>query len=830
MSLRRILTVTLLLFCPLAFFAQSAKKLYKAGLKDEKAGKYDAAVLAFSGALTQKPGNYDYLMARARTYEKQKKRSEAVKDYTDALNVHFKSIPLHLKVIDLDVALGRYAEGLDISERLLTLDKWDIDGLGRKALCLIMLHRFAEAQATCDRAMEKSIYNYALHYYKGLAQDSLKDYPAAIQSYTKAIRLMRTLDANSKKPQPQYKPYYYNIAVAQYRTGQFDESLKNIDQALEMDPADSVAPKNFNVLYWRSFPDYSKNDFNTAVNDLNRAIVLSPQEKFLFMRRASIYRATSQFQSAISDYTKALLLDDKDAANYGERGLCYMELADYKNAVDDLAKSIQLRPHNNVIAQALETARKKLYEANRESDPPTLKIEYPIADNAGFINAFVNQEDLLIEGEVRDRSALEWIHINGVNAELKTEDKISSYSCKVPLTGDVRRIDIVARDVYNNETSKTLKVGRIVDESRAKVTFAGKLLADDQYRTPYSNRMVYLTNEKGEILYSAKTDLTGSFTFKELPYDRTYLVKMDASDMLSLDPNLKRFMLTNDKGNPVAYADASGKGKFTYRLLASDPTVMQEMMLVDDAPLRIDMSGRLLGGNDKSTPIGDVNVLLMNDRSETVSTQKTDASGTFRFSNLPPGDNYSIRIADDEAKKISYNRIVLTDEHGHVLKEIERDGKGEFVYHLLAAERTMLTSIAQTDPWLKTLRLDRDHKELVIIENIYYESGAWAILPDAEKVLQKAIDALKANPALVLEVQSHTDAVAGDDFNMELSQKRANAVVDYLVSKGIDKKRLTAKGFGETQLINHCTNGVECSDAEHRQNRRTVFKLDYNGK
>jgi outer membrane protein OmpA-like peptidoglycan-associated protein len=62
---------------------------------------------------------------------------------------------------------------------------------------------------------------------------------------------------------------------------------------------------------------------------------------------------------------------------------------------------------------------------------------------------------------------------------------------------------------------------------------------------------------------------------------------------------------------------------------------------------------------------------------------------------------------------------------------------------------------------------------------------------------------------------------------MTLSQKRAATVVDYMVSKGVEKNRLTAKGFGETQLINHCTNGVECSDEEHKQNRRTVFKITY---
>ncbi|MGZ3865109.1 MAG: OmpA family protein, partial [Bacteroidia bacterium] len=99
------------------------------------------------------------------------------------------------------------------------------------------------------------------------------------------------------------------------------------------------------------------------------------------------------------------------------------------------------------------------------------------------------------------------------------------------------------------------------------------------------------------------------------------------------------------------------------------------------------------------------------------------------------------------------------------------------------------------------------------------------ILPDAEIILNKAVDALKKNPKLVLEVQSHTDATASDEFNMDLSQKRAATAVDYLVANGIDKKRLTAKGFGETQLTNRCANGVECSNEEHRQNRRTVFKL-----
>ena len=72
---------------------------------------------------------------------------------------------------------------------------------------------------------------------------------------------------------------------------------------------------------------------------------------------------------------------------------------------------------------------------------------------------------------------------------------------------------------------------------------------------------------------------------------------------------------------------------------------------------------------------------------------------------------------------------------------------------------------------------------------------------------------------------AHTDARGNDDYNMSLSQQRANSVVNYLVSKGISRSRLSAKGYGETRLKNRCANGVECSDGEHRTNRRTEFRV-----
>jgi len=112
----------------------------------------------------------------------------------------------------------------------------------------------------------------------------------------------------------------------------------------------------------------------------------------------------------------------------------------------------------------------------------------------------------------------------------------------------------------------------------------------------------------------------------------------------------------------------------------------------------------------------------------------------------------------------------------------------------------------------------------IVLQNIYYDLDKWDIRPDAASELDKLVQVMNDNPNLVIELGSHTDSRAGDQYNMVLSTKRAKAAIEYIASKGIEAKRLRWKGYGESRLVNHCTNGVECSEAEHQQNRRTEFK------
>ncbi len=109
---------------------------------------------------------------------------------------------------------------------------------------------------------------------------------------------------------------------------------------------------------------------------------------------------------------------------------------------------------------------------------------------------------------------------------------------------------------------------------------------------------------------------------------------------------------------------------------------------------------------------------------------------------------------------------------------------------------------------------------------VYYKLGSAELTYDSKKVIDdKLYKYMLEHPNQIIEIDSHTDSRGSDFTNMDLSEKRAKSVVDYLIAKGIDSSRLIAKGYGETMLTNHCGNGVTCTEAQHQQNRRTEFRV-----
>ncbi|MBK9742554.1 MAG: OmpA family protein [Saprospiraceae bacterium] len=190
--------------------------------------------------------------------------------------------------------------------------------------------------------------------------------------------------------------------------------------------------------------------------------------------------------------------------------------------------------------------------------------------------------------------------------------------------------------------------------------------------------------------------------------------------------------------------------------------------------------------------------------------------------------------------------IKITDENGTKIKDGYSDNNGFFYCEIpigknltiLGAKLEYLNATIEIQTnnirfaekeFSKTINteliLDKIYTDREInLENIYYDYDKWDIRPEAKPTLDQLAKILNDNPQIEIQLSSHTDCRGEELYNTELSQKRAQAAIDYLIAEGIDSRRLIAKGFGETQPVVACPCD-QCTDAQHQTNRRTTFKV-----
>ncbi len=132
------------------------------------------------------------------------------------------------------------------------------------------------------------------------------------------------------------------------------------------------------------------------------------------------------------------------------------------------------------------------------------------------------------------------------------------------------------------------------------------------------------------------------------------------------------------------------------------------------------------------------------------------------------------------------------------------------------------------DIYLKKLEKNKAYR----LNNIYYDFDKWDLRAESKATLDTLYNILAENPTIIIELSSHTDTRGSDEYNLNLSQKRAESCVNYLINdKGIPKERITAKGYGETKTLDDCSKYSECPQDQsgdcacHQLNRRTEFKI-----
>lgn len=205
---------------------------------------------------------------------------------------------------------------------------------------------------------------------------------------------------------------------------------------------------------------------------------------------------------------------------------------------------------------------------------------------------------------------------------------------------------------------------------------------------------------------------------------------------------------------------------------------------------------------DTGDALASATVKLFSENLELIEKTKTDVNGEYSF-DVDCNKRYIIRIEKD-GYQTQENLIKSSSQYE---KEVDNDAS------LRSGENLGVQKAEKGD----------DLRDILQLDPIYFELDRSRITDQAQVELQKVAALMKQYSSMKIDIRSHTDSRAGDAYNKILSQKRAEATMSYIIEQGISKRRVSGKGYGETQLVNNCSNGVECTEQQHAKNRRSEF-------
>lgn len=252
-----------------------------------------------------------------------------------------------------------------------------------------------------------------------------------------------------------------------------------------------------------------------------------------------------------------------------------------------------------------------------------------------------------------------------------------------------------------------------------------------------------------------------------------------------VDSKTKRGFLSSNR--------LGGKGKDDIYTFVEDPSLVFDCFKVIKGIVKDVDTKEVLSG---------VQVTLSDKRQKELSSATNQANGEFDFGKhiFDCKDDYVYLRAQKENYSVAEQKVDITNQDSDV------------VYAEIFLKTTK-----------KPVTVGDDLAKFFNIEIIYFDFDKSNIRPDAAVDLAKVVEVMKEHPTMKIAIKSYTDSRGSDAYNLALSRRRAASTMKWMVQQGISPDRLTAEGFGETHLVNGCSNGVPCTPEEHQLNRRSEF-------
>ena len=330
---------------------------------------------------------------------------------------------------------------------------------------------------------------------------------------------------------------------------------------------------------------------------------------------------------------------------------------------------------------------------------------------------------------------------------------------------------------------------------------------------------IWAVDDEGNIISKTTSDAKGFFSFEKLPSENEILF------MLAEDDESININIGDETGKYLATAKILTDGKYKYSRLESDDA---SLSLIDGGDESIafvsnetvstvnvfgQLYNKLPGGYS-----GVKEIWAVDDEGNIISKTTSDAKGFFSFEKLPSENEILFMLAEED-QSININ---IGDETGKYLATAKILIDGKFRFSRLAANRNILALLSEVDE----SEMDLKEQDIFIFSEVKFEYQSFKVVKSGEKELDKLIAILNNNKDVRIEISGHTDSRGRTEYNQQLGRKRADAVLRYVVLKGIYKDRIRAKSYGETRpvALNNLPDGTDNPEGRAR-NRRVEFKV-----
>lgn len=618
---------------------------------------------------------------------------------------------------------------------------------------------------------------------------------------------------------------------------------------------------------------YKRGEYEVAIDKYKKKLSSSKHAAKANFKIAEAYRLSHRIKQAIPYYEEAIKNKYKNPISYYYLAFAYKEIGNYDKAESQLESYIRVSKDDDIIALA-ENELSNLIEL---SEITSIKNYYRVK-NLGAINTYhAEYSPVYKNGELYFTSNRKSERVYKATGTGFTDlYKVKTKGARIDTT-TLTKLPKIINDENANSGSLTFSPdGKTMVFAKGN-TGKRKGAADvNLYISRFRN------NEWSEprILPISKQDSWDSSpAFSRdgrtiyFASNRNNAKAQGGIDLYSARMSSRgRFSKVKNLGTPI---NTTGDEMFPY--IADDGKLYfsstghpgfggLDLFVATRKSGEVEVSNL---GKPVNTPSDDFGIFLFKADRGFFTSNRTDGKGDddlYTFVNEDPNlktVNYflhGLTLTHDELDStqiLSNVKVSLIDFQENILDEVITDDGGNFNFRVYENENYILmaekeggekqyyvtrldyTTIGRSIPqeeltklvtnitfdtlmYLEPIIIDKS----IVLENIYYDFAKWNIRSEAAQELDKLVDILYDNPEIQIELSSHTDSVDTESYNQRLSQRRAESAVDYIVSAGIDKARLTAKGYGESQPIARNTNPDGTDNPVGRQkNRRTEFKV-----